>query len=44
MHKDPLRYYRSKKPHDITAFDALHTMVGNEEVSCTYPVFFKDIH
>lgn len=42
MHKDPLSYYRSKRAYDISSFDAIHQMIGEDEESCTYPVFFED--
>ena len=41
MHAVPLVYFRSEKPHDISAFDA-PAMVGTEEKRVTYPVFFKN--
>jgi len=40
MHCDPLVYFRSEKPHDITTFEPVHRMVGRNESRCTYPRFF----
>jgi len=42
IHKDPLKYYRSKKPYYITEFESIHKMIGQDEESYTYPVFFED--
>ncbi|NND34482.1 MAG: hypothetical protein HKN76_17990 [Saprospiraceae bacterium] len=41
MHGDPLIYFRSRKPNDISDFDQLD-MVGSEEDRVTYPVFFTN--
>lgn len=41
MHNVPLIYFKSEKPHDISAFTA-GTMTGAREDRVTYPVFFKD--
>jgi hypothetical protein len=42
MHVDPLIYYRSRQPYDITTFERLDRMTGDRETACTYPVFFKN--
>lgn len=42
MHVDPLAYFRSEKPWDITTMVALNTMVGDDETRVTYPKFFND--
>ena len=42
MHVDPLVYYRTKKPLDITTLERLDRMTGERETRCTYPVFFKN--
>ena len=39
MHADPLVYFRSKKPYDISAFEQ-PGMVGDLEDRMTYPKFF----
>jgi hypothetical protein len=40
MHSSPLVYYKSKSPLSVEGFDELNTMIGSNEDSCTYPVFF----
>lgn len=42
MHVDPLIYFRSEKPLDITSLRCVPHMVGDRENRTTYPVFFKD--
>lgn len=42
MHVDPLIYFRSQKPLDITTLDCIPAMTGERETRATYPVFFKD--
>lgn len=42
MHVDPLIYYRSRRPYDITSLERIDAMTGERENACTYPVFFKD--
>jgi frataxin-like iron-binding protein CyaY len=42
MHVDPLVYYRSQKPYDISAFEKFDRMVGRNEEKVTYPKFFKN--
>ena len=39
MHCVPLRYYRTTKPEDITAFVRVESMTGDRENRCTYPRF-----
>ena len=41
MHGDPLIYFRSEKPYDVTSLKRIETMVGPREQVCTYPVFSK---
>ncbi len=42
LHSDPLVYYRTTRPLDITSFERLDRMTGDREAHCTYPVFFKN--
>jgi hypothetical protein len=42
MHVDPLVYYRSRAPFDVTTLERLDRMTGEREERCTYPVFFKN--
>ncbi|MDT8390714.1 MAG: BNR repeat-containing protein [Lentisphaeria bacterium] len=39
MHVDPLLYFRTEKPHDITTLIQVKSMVGKNETRCTYPHF-----
>jgi hypothetical protein len=39
MHVDPLIYFRTTCPLDITSLMAVNRMVGSEEAQCTYPLF-----
>lgn len=41
MHGDPLIYFRTAEPNDITTFRRL-PMTGQNEQRCTYPRFLKD--
>ncbi len=41
MHDVPLIYFRTTAPLDITSFERVFAMVGNNEQSCTYPEFFR---
>jgi len=41
MHAVPLIYFRSAQPNDASMF-ATAAMVGTNETSCTYPLFFHD--
>lgn len=42
MHVDPLVYYRTRRPLDITSFEGLDRMTGEREMHCTYPHFFEN--
>lgn len=42
MHVDPLVYYRTRRPLDITTLERLDRMTGEREARCTYPVFFQN--
>lgn len=42
MHGDPLVYYRTEKPYDITTFRRERSMAGKNEKRCTYPQFLTD--
>lgn len=42
MHVDPLTYFRSTQPKDITTLEQKMEMVGSEENRCTYPDFFNN--
>ncbi len=42
MHGDPLVYYRTQKPGDITTLHRDRAMVGKDEKKCTYPQFLLD--
>ena len=39
MHNDPLVYFRTTEPYDVSSFARLDRMVGAEEERCTYPQF-----
>ncbi|QQE11984.1 BNR repeat-containing protein [Planctomycetota bacterium] len=39
MHCNRLTYLRSSKPWDISSFEQIDTMVGSNELMCTYPKF-----
>ncbi|WP_195669954.1 BNR repeat-containing protein [Bacteroides intestinalis] len=39
MHVDPLMYFRTTKPLDITSFKAINYMTGENEKKVTYPSF-----
>ncbi|MDA3925349.1 MAG: BNR repeat-containing protein [Kiritimatiellae bacterium] len=41
MHCVPLIYFRSSKPHDITTFERVKSMTGENEGRCTYPQFMR---
>jgi hypothetical protein len=41
MHNVPLIYFRSNSPDNISSFEKL-TMIGQNETSVTYPIFFND--
>lgn len=42
QHVDPLAYFRSTKPYDVSSMIELNTMLGQDEESVTYPNFFND--
>ncbi len=39
MHVNPLMYFRTTKPLDITSFKEINYMVGKDEMKATYPAF-----
>src|ERR1051326_6356757 len=42
MHVNPLVYFRTKTPGDITTFERVASMTGRSEDRVTYPIFFND--
>jgi hypothetical protein len=42
MHADPLVYYRTRKPFDLTTLERLDRMTGEREERVTYPRFFNN--
>ncbi len=42
MHADPLVYYRTSRPLDITSLERLDRMTGEREDRATYPNFFTN--
>ena len=42
MHVDPLVYYRTRAPFDVTTLERIDRMTGARETRCTYPLFFKN--
>ena len=42
MHVNPLTYFRSRQPHDISTLEQVMEMVGTQEKRCTYPSFLAD--
>jgi len=42
MHADPLVYYRTSKPFDLTTLERMDRMTGEREQRATYPNFFKN--
>jgi len=42
MHVNPLVYYRTRVPFDVSTLERLDRMTGEREARCTYPVFFKN--
>jgi len=42
LHADPLVYYRSSRPFDVTSLERIDRMTGLRENLTTYPVFFKN--
>lgn len=41
MHVDPLMYFRTTIPLDITSFKAINRMTGKDETKVTYPAFMN---
>lgn len=41
MHVDPLNYFRTTDPLDVTAFERVESMVGRDEDRATYPSFLR---
>jgi hypothetical protein len=42
MHVDPLVYYRSSRPFDVTSLERIDRMTGRREDRVTYPIFIKN--
>jgi len=42
LHVDPLVYYRTRTPFDVSTLERHDRMTGEREDRCTYPVFFKN--
>ena len=42
MHADPLVYYRTRTPFDLSTLERLDRMTGVREVRTTYPRFFQN--
>lgn len=42
MHANPLVYYRTRLPFDLSTLERIDRMTGERETRCTYPVFFKN--
>jgi hypothetical protein len=42
MHANPLVYYRTRVPFDVSTLERIDRMTGERETRCTYPVFFND--
>ncbi|NNF32526.1 MAG: hypothetical protein HKN68_00345 [Saprospiraceae bacterium] len=42
QHVDPLAYFRSTKPYDVSSVVEVNRMIGEDEESVTYPNFFND--
>lgn len=41
MHAQPLVYFRSSKPYDVTTMEPIHKMTEHQEQRYTYPGFFN---
>lgn len=41
LHVDPLNYFRTTEPLDVTTFERVDAMVGSEEERMTYPSFLR---
>ena len=42
MHCDPLVYYRTREPFDVSTLERVDRMTGQREKQVTYPHFFKN--
>ncbi|MFO1446748.1 MAG: BNR repeat-containing protein [Opitutaceae bacterium] len=42
LHGDPLIYYRTRLPFDLSSLERLDRMTGDRESRTTYPLFFKN--
>ncbi len=42
MHSDPLVYFRSSEPFDVSTLERMESMVGPDEKKVTYPQFLTD--
>jgi hypothetical protein len=42
MHADPLVYYRTSRPFDLTTLERIDRMTGERETSATYPRFLTN--
>jgi BNR repeat-containing family member len=43
LHCNPLTYWHSQKPGDVTSLKPIHKMTGKNERGCTYPTFFTGV-
>lgn len=41
LHVDPINYFRTTSPMDITSFERIESMVGEREHRATYPCFLQ---
>ncbi|HEX8521311.1 MAG TPA: BNR repeat-containing protein [Tepidisphaeraceae bacterium] len=41
MHANPMLYFVTTEPGDVTSLTRVEKLVGSEETRCTYPVFMK---
>lgn len=41
MHGAPLIYFRSEKPYDVASLKPVGSMIGENELKCTYPRFLR---
>ncbi len=42
MHADPLVYYRTRDPFDLSTLERVDRMTGRRETKATYPVFMRN--
>ncbi|MCX6954230.1 MAG: BNR repeat-containing protein, partial [Verrucomicrobia bacterium] len=42
LHVNPLVYYRTRVPFDVSTLERIDRMTGERETRCTYPMFFKN--